>query len=516
MGSKNLKKNTYTGREAAMYLVGLGGQNMIYNIIATGLYYYFQNVICLNAIALGWIMALARVWDAVNDPMMGTIVDKTKTKWGKCRPYLLFVPPIVCVITIATFLNGNYAVAEAAGDKTKMVLITAWAALSYILWGMSYTIGDIPLWGIIPRMTEDEGDRAKLISLARIFASIFGATMVIGIIPISQAFNGSEQPNAQKGFILAAIITTVIASLLFELAGLGTKERVPVTDETKTMKESFKLMWSCKPFRRLLISGVLRSPIQLMTIVVMTLFTYYYCDGDMNRAFDFKNNPKMFAILLIIGGGFFIGQFGIMGVFPYLIKKIDVKKLYNLTALSGIPTALIYLLYKRHPYELDEVKYVAVLGVLILVAGIGFGLVMVCQSMMISDCIDYEEYHNGFRPDGIFFSGQSFITKLSAGISSIISAYVYAYVGYTGNNIDKMNKALAAGAAHFANDYESYASAMWFLLTVPAAIGMIIAIIPTIKYEITKSEHDSILKSLIEKHESEKLGASEVTEEVSE
>ena len=516
MGSKNLKKNTYTGREAAMYLVGLGGQNMIYNIIATGLYYYFQNVICLNAIALGWIMALARVWDAVNDPMMGTIVDKTKTKWGKCRPYLLFVPPIVCVITIATFLNGNYAVAEAAGDKTKMVLITAWAALSYILWGMSYTIGDIPLWGIIPRMTEDEGDRAKLISLARIFASIFGATMVIGIIPISQAFNGSEQPNAQKGFILAAIITTVIASLLLELAGLGTKERVPVTDETKTMKESFKLMWSCKPFRRLLISGVLRSPIQLMTIVVMTLFTYYYCDGDMNRAFDFKNNPKMFAILLIIGGGFFIGQFGIMGVFPYLIKKIDVKKLYNLTALSGIPTALIYLLYKRHPYELDEVKYVAVLGVLILVAGIGFGLVMVCQSMMISDCIDYEEYHNGFRPDGIFFSGQSFITKLSAGISSIISAYVYAYVGYTGNNIDKMNKALAAGVAHFANDYESYASAMWFLLTVPAAIGMIIAIIPTIKYEITKSEHDSILKSLIEKHESEKLGASEVTEEASE
>ncbi len=507
MGSKIKKRNTYSGREAAMYLVGLGGQNMIYNIIATGLYFYFQNVICLNAVALGWIMALARVWDAINDPMMGTIVDKTKTKWGKCRPYLLFVPPIVCVITIATFLNGNYAVAERAGDTSKMVLITAWAAISYILWGMSYTIGDIPLWGIIPRMTEDEGDRAKLISLARIFASIFGATMVIGIIPISQAINGKEEPNAQKGFIIAAIITTVVASVLFELAGLGTKERVPVSEETKTMKESFKLMWSCKPFRRLLISGVLRAPIQLMTIVVMTLFTYYYCDGDMNKAFDFKNNPKMFVILLIIGGGFFIGQFGIMGVFPSLIKKVDVKTLYNFTAFAGIPTGLIFLLYKLHPTELDEVKYVAILGVLILVAGAGFGLVMVCQSMMISDCIDYEEYHNGFRPDGIFFSGQSFITKLSAGISSIISAYVYNAVGYTGKNIDDMNKMLAAGAKHFASDYQSYSESMWFLLTVPAAIGMIIAVIPTIKYEISKHEHDKILAELIERHDAEKANS---------
>ena len=217
----------------------------------------------------------------------------------------------------------------------------------------------------------------------------------------------------------------------------------------------------------------------------------------------------MVVILLIIGGGFFIGQFGIMGIFPYLIKKIDVKTLYNLSALAGIPTGLIFLLYKLHPTELDEVKYFAILCVLILIGGVGFGLVMVCQSMMISDCIDYEEFHNGFRPDGIFFSGQSFITKLSAGISSIISAYVYNAVGYTGKNIDDMNQALASGVKHFATDYQNYSSAMWFLLTVPAAVGMIIAIIPTIKYEITKGEHEKILASLIEKHNNEKTETTE-------
>ena len=73
---------TYTKKERNMYLTGMLGQNLIYNIVATGLYFYFQNVICLPAMALGWIFALARVWDAINDPMMGTIVDRTRTKWA--------------------------------------------------------------------------------------------------------------------------------------------------------------------------------------------------------------------------------------------------------------------------------------------------------------------------------------------------------------------------------------------------------------------------------------------------
>lgn len=111
------KRLTYTNKELGGYLVGMFGQNLIYNIVATGLYFYFQNVICLPAMALGWIMTIARVWDAINDPMMGTIVDKTKTKWGKCRPYLIIFPGIIGVVTILTFINGNYANATTSAQK---------------------------------------------------------------------------------------------------------------------------------------------------------------------------------------------------------------------------------------------------------------------------------------------------------------------------------------------------------------------------------------------------------------
>ena len=161
-----------------MYLVGMMGQNMIYNIIGTGLYFYFQSVIFIPAMAISIFMAVARVWDAINDPMMGTFVDRTNTKWGKCRPYLLFSPAVIMVITILTFCNGMYSAANTPG---KNALIVGWAAVSYILWGMCYTVGDIPLWGVTSRMTEVEKDRASILSFARIAAGLGGGVVLLAL-----------------------------------------------------------------------------------------------------------------------------------------------------------------------------------------------------------------------------------------------------------------------------------------------------------------------------------------------
>ena len=261
------EKRTYTGKELGGYLVGMFGQNLIYNIVATGLYFYFQNVICLPAMALGWIMTIARIWDAINDPMMGTIVDKTKTKWGKCRPYLIIFPGIIGVVTILTFINGNYATASSTAQK---VLIVAWAAISYIAWGMCFTVCDIPLWGITSLMTEDENDRGKILSLARMVAGVGGIGVLVVQIAqaLGTAFVNKIDKNAadydtlvqkanQKGFIVTVIIMTVIASVLFEFAGLCTREKVEKSERSYTFKENFQIMFRNKPFRQTLISGIL-------------------------------------------------------------------------------------------------------------------------------------------------------------------------------------------------------------------------------------------------------------------
>ena len=176
--------NTYTKKERNMYLVGLMGQNMIYNIITTGMTFYFQSVIFLPAMAISVIMGVARIWDAINDPMMGTIVDRTRSKYGKCRPYLFFVPGIVMITTILTFVNGQYLETNSPG---KNALIVVWAGISYILWGMTYTAGDIPIWGITSLMTESAKDREKLLGIARIVAGIGGGAVLLTVMPISQS-----------------------------------------------------------------------------------------------------------------------------------------------------------------------------------------------------------------------------------------------------------------------------------------------------------------------------------------
>lgn len=506
----NLAK-TYTKKEAAGFLVGMFGQNLIYNIVATGLYFYFQNVICLPAMALGWIMTIARIWDAINDPMMGTIVDKTHSKWGKCRPYLIIFPAIIGLVTILAFLNGNYATAD---TTTQKVLIVAWAAISYIAWGMCFTVCDIPLWGITSLMTEDENDRSKILGLARMVAGVGGIGVLV--VQIAQAVAGAFGGDMQKGFIVTVIIMTVVATILFEFAGLFTKERVDKSEKSYTFKENFKIMFGNKPFRQILISGILRSPIQLLMIVAMTLVTYYYANGNIMNILVYNDdgslagiNVKILIGLGCVAAGLFVGQFVAMGVTPLIIKKVEKKTLYNVYSIAGaVPYALIFVFYKVSGGDLTTTFWSIIIGICMLFGSAAFGGINVLQSVMIADCVDYEEYYNGVRTDGVFFSGQSFITKLAAGISTIVSSAVYAFVGYSGANVDKLNKAIENGASFLTYDggtgVGKYAEAMFFLISIPPAIGMILSAIPTLKYAMTDAEHKEILSELVSRRKGTK------------
>ena len=614
-----LNVRTYSKRELAGFLIGLAGQNIIYNIIASGLAFYFQSVIFIPVVAYTAIFAVARVWDAVNDPMMGTIVDKTKTKWGKCKPYLLFVPAVICVTTILPFfnsmyaepidkyyvqftedasvvaayspellqeaftyedkdnpeLNGSYILVPVAGtwelskdengnymvgddgnmvkndavifketadengvkaytrvvDKTEgltlvqrfqeekgivkktgttAVLIVAWAAFSYILWGMTYTIGDIPLWGVTSLMTESQEDRAKALTLARAVANVG----MIGTLftMIAPSFNslymskGMDQAHALRySYITLAVVMTLFASALFQVAGFSVKEKVtPKSEKHYTIKENFKIMFGNKPFRQILISGILRSPIQLLGIIAMTLIMYYFFNNDIGKTLSVEGAALIGKIGVLVVG-LFGGMIGFPLFAPKLIQKYEKKNLYNFFSLVGaIPFALIFVLFLVFKGNILTWPGMIIMSVLFFMAGASMGSLNVLQSVMIADCVDYEEYTNGTRPDGVFFSGQSFITKLSAGIATLISGAVYGFVGFSDSKITFLNNALIAGA-----DFKTFnpftlggaevgkfSAAMFFLISIPPAIGMVLAAIPTLKYALTDKEHTRILDEL--------------------
>ena len=185
-----------------------------------------------------------------------------------------------------------------------------------------------------------------------------------------------------------------------------------------------------------------------------------------------------------------------MALTPILCKKFEKKTIFNvMNIVSGIAFAFIFVLYLIFPTTLGGVPII-LLSIAFLIASAGVGFIMVLQSMMIADCVDYEEHTNGTRPDGVFFSGQSFLTKLAAGLAVMIQGICYAIVGYEGDAVTSMNAALSSGLVTFAEEYRTFAMIMFFLVSIPPAIGMILSIIPMLKYELNDKEHSRILDEL--------------------
>lgn len=498
--------NTYTKKERNMYLVGLMGQNIIYNIIGTGMSFYFQSVICLPAMAISVIMGIARVWDAINDPMMGTIVDRTRTKYGKCRPYLFVVPGIIMVTTILTFVNGIYS---KDNTLTANALIIGWAGISYIMWGMTYTAGDIPIWGITALMTESERDRSKLLGAARIVGGIGTLIVMLAMLPVSQTVGNmfiargmEEAKGVQYGFILVAVILTVIGTVTFQCSAYA-KERVKQpSDEAKGFIDNVKIMWGCMPFRRILISGIIKAPMQILGLVAMTLLSYYYGDNG-------GDGQNYMPYMLMLGGPMFIGQFVAMAVVPRICANMEKRKVYNVTSIVGaIPFILLFVVYLIDGTSLYKWYWIAIMAVFFAIAGAAVGASSVIQSIMIADCVDYDEHRTGYRPDAVFFSGQSFITKLGAGVSSFIQGIVFAAVGFSGDAVKACNAQLLASPKEdflfaTAPEFEPYRFGMFFLITIPAAITCLISVLPMRKYEITNESLSNILEELNEKRNAE-------------
>ncbi len=497
--SNNLKLRTYTKKERNVYLIGLAGQNVLYNVINMLLASYFlQNVLYIPAMTVGFIITGARVWDAFNDFLMGTVVDKTKSKWGKCRPYLLFIPLPICIITILNFVNGTYD--STAGLNFSNIMIVAWAAFIYVLWGMTYTIGDIPLWGITSRMTEIKKDREKLVSLAKMFAGIGAAIATVALQPLALAVSktltekfGDFEKGSKYGFLLVAAGFTIIAAGAYQLVGVFVKENIKVESTGNKVRDNFKMMWGNKPFRQILISGVIAGPKNILMLVAFPIITYYYSSKDPGKALFY---------MAFLGGGLFIGNFVSMALVPKLLTKFSKKNLYNYSnIIAGIPCGLLFFVYLTGPDKMTTPLYMAFSFIGFLFNGIALGITNVLQAYMIADAIDYEEYTNNRRPDGVFFAGQTFIAKLGAGVSSIIYAVACSVVGFSSANIKALDAAMAEGlipreVMMTDSTIYGYLTMMFFVITVPVAISSLLCVIPTWKYALDDKKHDEILEEL--------------------
>lgn len=434
------------------------GRSMIYTLMSTFLLIFYTDAMQLTPAHAGLIILAARIFDAANDPVMGIIADKTKTKFGKLRPYLLFSPFLIMISTAALFYVPNF-------DYNGRL---AYAAVTYILWGVCFTIQDVPFWGLSAVISPFESERNKTISTARIFSTVGGIVPTL-IVPVLRNGMGNT-----KGYFVSGLMFAVLGSMISLLAFFGTKERVVQQKEKVTVGEIVSAYVKNKPLLLLIVSSVLGSAMLMAQTSGSYLATYLIKDSGV-----VPKGTVQTVMTVAIGAGMMIA----MVLMPVLRKKMSLKAIYISAAVFGaVIHGIMYFVGYSNFY-----LFLAVLAV----AGLPLGIFNVITYAMVADSVDYLEYKTGRRSEGVCFASQTFISKLTAGISTFITSIVLEKVGFMQpvNDIPVLDQP------------ESVFKGMFFMVTVIPMISLALAAIPMIFNDYSGKKKDEIQKALAERRE---------------
>jgi len=422
----------------------------------------------------------------------------------------MWAPAGVYIFTMLCFLCPPYRYGAGVSPWSNVGVI-AWALVCYILFDVFYTAGDIPLWGITALMTEDEKHRQKLQAAARIIGGIGGGMGMLLFQPIALAV-GKQLGSDRLGAILTALGFTTLGFAAFQMAGIFVREKIVVKSEKKNgVADNFRMLWRNRPFRQLLVSGVLATPRNIVALVAVPLVTYYFASKDPGKALFYT---------ALIGGGTFAGMFPAQIFAPKLMERFGKLKLYWVCNLVELPVNLLlfvlYLVSLRIPGGLTNGGLLALLMVLFLVKGAAMGLFIVLQTAMISDTVDYEDYTNHVRPDGVFFSGLTFMAKIGNGLSTLLYQSLSALVGLSGVNImilqnmldrgkvprevmvrggDMVVHRIAEGALTSGQIFNFF-TMMFLAISIIPAIANVLALLPMRKYELTDEKTSQVLEAL--------------------
>lgn len=384
--------------EKFAYGMGDFASNLIFATVSTFLMYYYTDIYGLEAVVVGTLLFVARFIDAVWDLYLGTIIDRTKTRWGQCRPYILFASPLLAVSVIATFTVPT------GSDSYKL----AYAYITYTLLMCTYSLVNIPYSAMPALMTDDARDRTKLAAV-RMFCAISGS-MVVGILTLKLvAVLGGG--NNQLGYQYTVTLMAIIGMLIFWGSFLFTKERIAPVVQDKEVMQDFKILLAGRAWWMMALMGI--CVYTALSITSGTVIYYFkYVVGDVSKASLY---------LFVVGLGLLTGIL----ISVALTKKYCKRKVMIGSALSA---ALLYASF----YFLDPKNITAVytLGYVIQVFN---GISVPILWSMVADTADDAEFRSSRRMVGLSTSSIAFSHKFGLGIGGAIAGFLLAYIGYVAN-----------------------------------------------------------------------------------
>ena len=371
-----------TVKEKASYGLGAVGKDMVYMLSASYVLYYYQDILGVSAIAMGVILMAARIFDAFNDPIMGIIVAKTKTKWGKFRPWLM----------IGTLLNAIvlYFMFAAPPAMSGSGLV-AYAAITYIVWGVTYTMMDIPYWSMIPAFTEGGKDRENLSTLARSCAGAGSAIItIITMICVPLLGKGDER----VGFQWFTLLIATLFVLFIGITCMNIKEKSTVDVDSPSIKEMFGALLRNDQALIVVISIVLINCSLYITSNLLIYFFKYDIAGDSwNASYVFFNT---------FGGA--VQILSMMIFYPLVRKLINSIQVFYLSV--GMAIGGYIILFIMMFANATNVYMLLLPGFFIFAA---FGFLTVLTTVFLANTVDYGELKNNRRDESVIFSMQTFV-----------------------------------------------------------------------------------------------------------
>lgn len=489
-------KKYLTMKERICFTVGAFGRSGIYTLMSMFTLVFFQNGAGLTLKQGTTIILIGRIFDALNDPMMGMIVDKTKSKWGKMRPYLLFSPVPIAITTImlfsAPFEHGSNAA-------------FIWALITYILWGVAFTVQDVPFWGLSSVITPLESERTSFISTARL-GSTFGGILPALLVPILYQSN----MGYTKGFFVSGLIFALLGCGLSILIFFVSKERVPKTDNTPSFKETFSVLGKDKLLIIVIFASILGSTMvtanqcadyigQYIIIQNYTDFSQIFTDSaqttlvpnvDAAAAYSFWIPRGTIVTTLTVAIG--VGMVPAMALFPVLRKKFSLKQIYIGSALFGLVVhALCYIVFANDVTKVN----VYILWVFLFLMGLPLGIYNVITYALIADSVDYLEWKTGERHEGVCFSFQTFLSKVNAAIATFVFGQLLDTTDFRA--VDKSLTDIAGRQIFFQQSADTQ-KMLLALVTIVPAIGFLLTIIPMFFNDYTGKTKENAQKQLEE------------------
>ena len=405
-------------KEKIGYGFGDMASSMFWKLFGSYLMIFYTDVFGLPAAVVGTLFLVTRVWDSAFDPIVGVVADRTHTRWGKFRPYLLTLAVPFSVIGVLTFITPSL------NDSGKLI----YAYVTYSLMMMVYSAINVPYASLLGVISADPKERNTLSTFRMAFAYVGSFIALLLFMPMVNFFSNhsKELTNQQHGWTMAVIVIAVMCALLFIGCFALTKERVkPMREKQAPLKEDLKDLWKNRPWWILLGAGVAALVFNSIRDGATVYYFKYFIVEENYETVSF------FGVSFVLSGLYLsIGQIAnIAGVILAAPVSNRIGKKQTYMGAMSIATILSIMFFW---FDKDNMAMIFIFQILISICA---GSVFPLLWSMYADCTDYTELKTGNRATGLIFSSSSMSQKFGWAIGSALTGWLLAYFGFRANEV---------------------------------------------------------------------------------